>query len=183
CGVTGFPNAAVIASSCRAWPTGSKRCQRMAGYCCASAAICRISVGEIVEPEDGRLHESVALAARHRMVGIAVELGRPPGVSRGNDWLGVAFEQNGCCVIARHARHQLFRLIDVRQRVVGVGLLTAACEPRKQKGSAHQLEKLTPARIVEHRGGGGKFPRKPDSEALLVDQFLEARPEALAPVP
>ena len=57
----------------------------------------------IIETENRGLHEGVARAARHRMIRIAVKLGRTAGIGRGDDGLGVAIKQDASRIIARHA--------------------------------------------------------------------------------
>jgi len=81
---------------------------------------------------------------------LRVELDRPTRI-RGCDYrLRVPLESNRGRVMARHAWRDVVGLIDVRQGVVGSRLAAAAAEAGKQKRRAHQFEKLTAARIIEH---------------------------------
>ena len=133
----------------------------------------------IVKLQHGRLHEGVAAAFRYRMVGIAVELGRPTCISRGQHRLRITLEANRRGVITRHAGRELFGLVDIGQRQVGA-LLAAAGQAGEQQRRSHDLEEFAPPAHRHDRGRLGKLGFEPGAKPAVVDDFLQTRPEPLA---
>jgi hypothetical protein len=113
------------------------------------------------------------------MIGIAVELGRPPVISRRHHRLGEAFEGERRGVMLGDPRRHGLRLANIGTREVRRSV-AAAAEPAEQQRGAHQLEELAPAlRGVDE--GDREFRRQRCREALGVGKLFQRRPELPAP--
>ena len=119
----------------------------------------------IVETEDGRLHLRVGAAERGRVVGIALDLRRPPHVALDEHARADAAEGERGGEVERLAGDEVLRLADVRDDLLRRAV--ARREPRQRDRSAHQLDEVAAVDAALER------------QRLLRELLLHAREEVV----
>ena len=104
----------------------------------------------IVEVENRRLREHIGGAAAARVIGVALDLGRPPLVALDEQPGADAAEGHRRRVVKRPARHDLLGLPDVWDDLLG-GLARAGGHPGEPERGAHELEKGSPLNRIGDR--------------------------------
>ncbi len=137
----------------------------------------------IVEAEDVRLAEHVGRPEALRVVGVALDLRRPPLVALHEDAARVAVVGDRGGEVERAARHELLRLPDVGEDLLR-GLLRAGGQTGQRQRGPHEGEELPAAlRVLEGGGLLRELPVEELQEAGAVRELLEALPVAAATRP
>ena len=132
----------------------------------------------VVEAQHVGLAEDVRRAQARRVVGVALDLGRPPLVALHEDPARVAIVARGGGEEEGPAQDELLRLPHVRQDLLR-GLLRAGGEPGEGERGAHERHELAATlRVLEHRGLLRELPVQELEERGRVGELVEAFPVA-----
>ena len=114
------------------------------------------------------------------MVGIALDLGGPPGVAFDHHARGDTTQQESCGIIQGLAGDDLFRLLDVRYDLIQRGA-RAGRQPRQRHGCAHQPQEIAATdAIFPFRSAIGEFTVQEFLKRFGVGYFVEATPICFA---
>ena len=133
----------------------------------------------VVELQNCRLRERVGRPRPgHRVIRIALQLGRAANVGLGQDRLGVALEQGRGREVERLSRNDLLWLTDVGQGLF-VRHVAAGGETGQHHRRRHQPQERAPVGLRSGRRRPGTRPRR-SGESLGLCDVLETAPEAPA---
>ena len=136
----------------------------------------------VVEREHGGLVEDIGGAQAGRVVRIAFDLGRAPGMAFHQQPDRTARESHGGGKEQGPARHRVLRRMDIRHQIAGGrGFHRAAVQTGQGQRRAHQREELAAAQAVRpDHCLLGELPLHDFLEGLAARQLLQAAPELFA---
>jgi hypothetical protein len=132
----------------------------------------------VVQAEDVGLSEDVGRAEALRVVGVSLDLRRPPLVALHEDAPGVAVVGRGGGKEQRTARHHVLGLSHVGENRL-LRLLRTGGEAGESQRRAHERQELAPApRVLEGRRLLGKLTVEKLEEAGTLGELVETLPVA-----